>query len=202
MAYNSARNRSIRYQSREFAPQASQTTPSSYHSPSYKQHTNQYFNPASQSDANSQFSDTNSTTNLSETTSLPRSEKERLIREETEGDHRRYDQWKQWAHRCRLEALDRQTREHEKLKAEAHRDLRVWLQRLEADELSEADRQRREADRRARLRTSSSSNNHSRREQATGYASGTSGRLPYKLLSDEALIGIAKKSEKTSKRRY
>ncbi|TGO39419.1 hypothetical protein BHYA_0054g00150 [Botrytis hyacinthi] len=226
MAYNSDRNRSIRYQCREFAPQSSQTTPNSYHSPSYKQHKTQYVIPAPPSDENYQCSDTNSTTNLSETTFLPRSEKERLIHEETEGDRRRYDQWKQWAreleearlasavenarreeYRCKLEALDRQKRENEKLKASTDRDRRVYLQRLEADEQSEADRKRREADRRVRSRTSSSNNNHSRREQATGYVSGTSGRrLPYTPLSDEALIGIAKESEKrrcrSSKSKY
>ncbi|TGO15151.1 hypothetical protein BTUL_0043g00040 [Botrytis tulipae] len=216
MAYNSETNRSIRYQSGEFVPQASQTTPNFYHSPSYNQHTTQYVTRAPQSGTASQWSDTNSTTNLSETASLPRSEKERLIREETKGDRRRYDQWKQWTseqkeaelafavenarreeYRCKLEALDRQTREYEKLKAEVDRGLRVYLQRLEADEQSEADRQKSEAERRARLRRSSSNNNHSRREQATGYASGTLGRrLPYTLLSDEALIGIAKESEK------
>ncbi|TGO48300.1 hypothetical protein BOTNAR_0482g00040 [Botryotinia narcissicola] len=225
MAHNSDRNRFIRYQSGEFVPQASQTAPNFYHSPSYNQHTTQYVTPAPQSDAASQWSDTNSTTNLSETASLPRSEKERLVREDTERDRRHCNKWKEWArkqdeedisalkfavenarreeYRCRLEELDRQTREHEKLKADAQRDLRVCLQRLEADEQSEADRQRREADRRAILRTSSSNNNNSRREQATRYASGTSGRqLPYMPLSDEALIGIAKESEKRNKRRY
>ncbi|KAF7955420.1 uncharacterized protein EAE97_000679 [Botrytis byssoidea] len=225
MAYNSDRNRLIRYQSGEFVPQASQTTPNFYHSPSYNQHTTQYVTPAPQSDANTQWSDTSSTTNLSETASISRSEKERLIREDTERDRRHCNKWKEWArkqdeedrpalkfavenarreeYRCKLEALDRQTREREKLKAKTDRDWRVHLQRLEADEQSEADRQRRYSDRRARLRTSSSNNNHSRREQATRYASGTSGqRLPYTPLSDEALIGIAKESEKRSKRRY
>ncbi|THV46433.1 hypothetical protein BGAL_0386g00030 [Botrytis galanthina] len=106
-------------------------------------------------------------------------------------------------HRCKLEALDRQTREHEKPKVETDKNWWVYSQRLEADEQSEADRQRREADRRARLRTNSSNNNHSRREQATRYVSGTSGRqLLYAPLSDEALIGIAKESKKTSKHRY
>ncbi|KAF5879696.1 uncharacterized protein Bfra_006903 [Botrytis fragariae] len=194
---------------RDFAPQALETTKNSYHSPSYKQHTTQYVTPAPQSDAISQWSDTNSITNL-------------LIHEDTERDRRHCDKWKQWAreqdeedrlasavenarreeHRYRLQVLDRQTREYGKLKMETDRDWRVYLQKLEADEQWEADRQRKEADRREGLRINPLRYNHPRKEHTTRYALGTSGRrLSYTPLSDEALVGIAKESEKRSKRR-
>ncbi|KAF7907677.1 uncharacterized protein EAF01_005263 [Botrytis porri] len=202
----------------------------SYHCPSYNKYATQYVTPAPQSDVTSQWSDTNSTTNLSETTSetisLTRSEIERLIHEDKERDRRHCDKWKQWAReqdaedrlafavenarkeedRCRLEALvDRQTWEYEKLKLEADRDRRVCLRKLKADEKWEAERQRREADRRGKggSRTNPSRNDHPSREHTTRYVTGTSGRrLPYTPLSDEALIGIAKESEKRSKRRH
>ncbi|KAF7957495.1 hypothetical protein EAE96_003072 [Botrytis aclada] len=218
MSQNNYYHRDIRHQSQYIAPQASQITATSYHSPPHKQHTTQYFIPTLQSDANSQWSDTDSTTNLSETSSLPRSEIERLIREDTEGDRRRYDKWKQWARKeekedglavsvavrnarraeysYRLEVPDRQTREYKKLKVGTDRGRRVYLQKLEADEQWEADR-------RERLRTNFSRNNHPRKEHTTMYVSGTSGRqLPYPPLSDGALIGIARESERRNKRRH
>ncbi|TGO48908.1 hypothetical protein BCON_0226g00170 [Botryotinia convoluta] len=195
MVYNSDRNRPIRHQPQHFAPQASQTTANSYYCPLYNQHATQYATPALKSDATFRWSDTNSTTSSSETTSLPRSEIERLIHEDTERDRRRCGKWEQWAreqeeedrlafaaenarkeeYRYRLEVLNRQTREYEKLKVETDRGWRVYSQKFEADEQSEADRQRKGADRRERLRTNSSRDFSLRREHTTSYVSGTSG---------------------------
>ncbi|KAM0169686.1 hypothetical protein ACHAPF_009771 [Botrytis cinerea] len=217
ISYKNHRHQVIRYQPEEFASQASQTTATAYLSPSYKQHTSQYATSVPPIDETPQWSDANSVSNVSETISIPRSEIERLIHEDTEGDRRRCAEWSQWAreqqeedrpavgaepvriwdeYRYRREILDRQTQEFEKVKVEADEGWKDYLQKSKASKQLEAERQE-------RSRTNSSRNNHSRGEQATRYVSGTSGRqLPYTPLSNETLINIAKKSDNRGRRRY
>ncbi|TEY60777.1 hypothetical protein BOTCAL_0176g00030 [Botryotinia calthae] len=217
MSYNNHRHQVVRYQPQEFAPQASQTTAISYRSPSYKQHAAQYATPVPLIDEISQWSDTNSVSNVSETTHIPRSEIEKLIHEDTEGDRRRCAKWAQWAreqkeqdrpahgaepvciwdeYRYRREIADRQTQEFEKVKVEADEHWKGYLQKSKASKQLEAER-------RERSRTNSSRNNHSRGEQATRYVSGVSGRqLSYTPLSNETLINIAKESNNRGRRRY
>ncbi|KAF7862888.1 uncharacterized protein EAF02_010437 [Botrytis sinoallii] len=159
MSYNNYRHQDNRHRLQDFTPQASQLPTTSYISPSYRQHTARYATTAPQSDVTSRWSDTNSTTNLSETTSLTGSEKERLVHEGTEGDRRRYEKWKKWAREQKEEDRKEWAREQEeedRLKraaANARRQKRRHrLQVLERqireyeDLILEADRQRKEVD--------------------------------------------------------